>query len=294
MTRKELGSIHRRLFRRILLASSAAAGVFAAIVFVRSEESISEIAADRGVQGLAAFQQQLEIVAKQEGSLSPSSIQQRIDQSMSQRPEYHYGRYIAVQIRDIQGKPLAQYTDRSHPAATAAETLIAESATKPGTDSLTQRLIRLAGQHCVLVTVPLKIESIGFRARVVGVFAESQQERSRVRRQSLVTALAVAGLVLAVSGLLYPIMLQLMRRITSVSLDLLDSNLAMIQVLGSAIAKRDSDTDAHNCRVTIYSVRLGEAIGLGIDPMRSLVKGALLHDVGKIGVSDKILLKPGR
>ena len=65
-------------------------------------------------------------------------------------------------------------------------------------------------------------------------------------------------------------------------------------MLGSAIAKRDSDTDAHNYRVTFYSVRLAEAIGLDEPKIRSLIKGAFLHDVGKIAIRDATLLKPGR
>jgi putative nucleotidyltransferase with HDIG domain len=127
-----------------------------------------------------------------------------------------------------------------------------------------------------------------------GVFAEPEEERSRTRWRAVWAALAVVGLVLAVAAVQYPILLQLVRRITGMSVDLLDSNLATIQVLGSAIAKRDSDTDAHNCRVTIYALRLAEAVGIEADAARDLIKGSLLHDVGKIGVSDKILLKPGR
>jgi HD-GYP domain-containing protein (c-di-GMP phosphodiesterase class II) len=65
-------------------------------------------------------------------------------------------------------------------------------------------------------------------------------------------------------------------------------------VRGSAIVKRDADTDAHNCRVSLYAVRLGEKIGLGSDDMRGLIKGSFIHDVGKIGIPDAILLKPGR
>jgi HD-GYP domain-containing protein (c-di-GMP phosphodiesterase class II) len=294
MTRRELTSIHRRLFRRVLLASLVAAAAFAAVVIALSAQRISEIAADRAVQGLASFQQQLEIIAKQEGGLSPEAIQRCVDAAILHRPEFHYGQYIAIQITDAERKPLARYTDTGHPAAAAAETLVAKSASEPGADALIRRVIRLDGRHGVLVSVPLQIASVGFRAKATGVFAESEEERSRVRKQSLLTALAVAGLVLAVSALLYPIMRQLMGRVTAVSLDLLDSNLAMIQVLGSAIAKRDSDTDTHNCRVTICSVRLGEALHLGMDTMHTLIKGALLHDVGKIGVSDRILLKPGR
>jgi putative nucleotidyltransferase with HDIG domain len=82
--------------------------------------------------------------------------------------------------------------------------------------------------------------------------------------------------------------------VTRVSLQLLDSNLEILRTLGSAIAKRDSDTDIHNYRVTIVAVRLAEAVGLDRQTIQNLIKGAFLHDVGKIGIPDKILLKPGR
>jgi HD-GYP domain-containing protein (c-di-GMP phosphodiesterase class II) len=85
-----------------------------------------------------------------------------------------------------------------------------------------------------------------------------------------------------------------MRRVTALSASLLDANLEMLSVLGSAIAKRDADTDAHNYRVTIYSVRLAEAAGLDVKTIQTLIKGAFLHDVGKIGIPDHILLKPGK
>ncbi len=75
---------------------------------------------------------------------------------------------------------------------------------------------------------------------------------------------------------------------------LLLANTGMLEVLGSAIAKRDSDTSAHNYRVTIYATHLGKALGLDNTALNSLIKGAFLHDVGKIAISDKILLKPGK
>lgn len=75
---------------------------------------------------------------------------------------------------------------------------------------------------------------------------------------------------------------------------LLDANLEALAMLGSAIAKRDADTDAHNFRVVVYAVRLAEARGLPEEEIRELIKGAFVHDVGKIGVRDAVLLKPGR
>ena len=65
-----------------------------------------------------------------------------------------------------------------------------------------------------------------------------------------------------------------------------------MEVLGSAIAMRDADTHLHNYRVTVYAIRLAEALGLSKPDIQRLIAGAFLHDVGKIGISDTILLKP--
>ena len=84
------------------------------------------------------------------------------------------------------------------------------------------------------------------------------------------------------------------QELESASYCLLNANIGMLEVLGSAIAKRDSDTSAHNYRVSIHSINLGKALGLPEDKLRSLIKGAFLHDIGKIAISDTILLKPAR
>jgi HD-GYP domain-containing protein (c-di-GMP phosphodiesterase class II) len=99
---------------------------------------------------------------------------------------------------------------------------------------------------------------------------------------------------LVTAGLLYPSIMMLLRRLGTTSGRLLDANLETLKVLGSTISKRDSDTDLHNYRVTIYAVRIAEAMGISSGKIRSLIKGAFLHDVGKIGITDKILLKPGK
>ena len=72
------------------------------------------------------------------------------------------------------------------------------------------------------------------------------------------------------------------------------SNIQTLKSLGNAIAKRDSDTHAHNYRVTYYSVKIAEAMALPPRQIEDLIKGAFLHDVGKIAISDSILLKPGK
>jgi HD-GYP domain-containing protein (c-di-GMP phosphodiesterase class II) len=76
--------------------------------------------------------------------------------------------------------------------------------------------------------------------------------------------------------------------------DVLESHISMMEALGRAIAKRDSDTGVHNYRVAWIAARIGERLGLREKAMQSLIAGSFLHDVGKIGIPDAILLKPGK
>jgi putative two-component system response regulator len=65
-----------------------------------------------------------------------------------------------------------------------------------------------------------------------------------------------------------------------------------IRALATAIDARDDYTGGHVERVARYAAATGRAMGLSRDELRALWVGALLHDVGKIGVSDAILRKP--
>jgi HAMP domain-containing protein/putative methionine-R-sulfoxide reductase with GAF domain len=60
-----------------------------------------------------------------------------------------------------------------------------------------------------------------------------------------------------------------------------------------ALDLRDKETEGHSQRVTTMSVRLGQALGLRGEDIVHLRRGALLHDIGKMGIPDNILLKPG-
>jgi putative two-component system response regulator len=64
--------------------------------------------------------------------------------------------------------------------------------------------------------------------------------------------------------------------------------------LALAVEYRDTDTGNHTWRVARYSQIVAEELGLAPDFCRNLYLAAPLHDVGKVGVPDSILLKPGR
>jgi putative nucleotidyltransferase with HDIG domain len=62
----------------------------------------------------------------------------------------------------------------------------------------------------------------------------------------------------------------------------------------AALDLRDTETQWHSRRVSIYARRLAEELQLTEDQLLVIERGALLHDIGKIGVADSILLKPGK
>jgi len=67
-----------------------------------------------------------------------------------------------------------------------------------------------------------------------------------------------------------------------------------LEALMSALDARDRETEGHSKRVSRLSCMLGEKIGLTSEQLKALERGSLLHDIGKIGISDVILHKPGK
>ena len=76
--------------------------------------------------------------------------------------------------------------------------------------------------------------------------------------------------------------------------DDLDSAESVIMSLALVIEARDAYTTGHCQRLATYSTALGKALGLGDDDLAALLRGGYLHDVGKIGIPDSLLLKSGR
>jgi putative nucleotidyltransferase with HDIG domain len=79
------------------------------------------------------------------------------------------------------------------------------------------------------------------------------------------------------------------RRSELVSTDLVDS---MVGLLAAALELRDDETGQHAHRVTQLGLALAETVAPGLAADPQLRYGFLLHDIGKIGVPDRILLKP--
>ena len=92
--------------------------------------------------------------------------------------------------------------------------------------------------------------------------------------------------------------LELRARVRSLSrmkqlIDELDSAEAAFMTLALTIEARDPSTNGHCERLAREAVLLGRALGLPDDDLAALHRGGILHDVGKVGVPDSVLLKPG-
>jgi putative nucleotidyltransferase with HDIG domain len=62
--------------------------------------------------------------------------------------------------------------------------------------------------------------------------------------------------------------------------------------LGTALDSRDADLDGHSLRVTLYTARIARQFDVAEADIRVIEQGALLHDIGKIGIPDSLLRKP--
>jgi putative nucleotidyltransferase with HDIG domain len=152
----------------------------------------------------------------------------------------------------------------------------------------------LAGQSVLQVMLPLKDQAGNVSGYFEGFFIIDPATLARLRQDMVITLGIVLCAVLLTTIAFYPVILALNRDVIRYSHDLLKGNIDLMETLGSAVAQRDSNTSLHNYRVTIYSVRLAEAAGLDKEAIRQLIAGAFLHDIGKIGISDTILLKPAK
>ena len=174
-----------------------------------------------------------------------------------------------AQLRTLPATPLAVATDW-HEWLTI------------GTDKLIRQKVRLLDRHSRQTDY------------LEGFYRIEAATLDEWRKRIVGTVTMAILTVLATAAVLYPVLRGLLRHATDLSSRLMTSNLSLLTSLGSAVAKRDSDTDAHNYRVALCAIALAEAMGLPDDEIAHLIVGAFLHDVGKIGIPDAILLKPGR
>ena len=73
-----------------------------------------------------------------------------------------------------------------------------------------------------------------------------------------------------------------------------EAYIATVRSLAAAVDAKDTYTRGHSDKVATYAILIAERLGLGHDQLTALEMAAYLHDIGKIGVPESILLKPGQ
>ncbi len=76
--------------------------------------------------------------------------------------------------------------------------------------------------------------------------------------------------------------------------EVLETRLQIVQCLGKAAEYRDNETGMHILRISHFARTIAKAIGFSDEQADELLHAAPMHDVGKIGIPDAILLKPGK
>jgi len=66
-----------------------------------------------------------------------------------------------------------------------------------------------------------------------------------------------------------------------------------LEALGGALDLKDKETEGHCQRVTAFTIAIARGMGVAREDLRHIARGAFLHDIGKMGVPDWILRKPG-
>ena len=287
-------SVNRRLALRVgslaLVLGAVFAGIAALAERQRLEAQVVAVAKSAAGRWNTAVQTELD------GAMNASRLQNSLQDFAAGRGTRFQddGRFVLVRVYDTDGRRLAGLEGDDSARQQRLRQALDDAEFSPPPGDFLVLSARLEGDPYVAVALALANSTGQTRAWLVGVFAPSEAQLAAARRDVLRTIAYVLGIVLLTALAAYPVIRGLLSQLSRLAERLLDANLETLQVLGSAIAKRDSDTDAHNYRVTVYSVRLAERTGLNSTQIQGLIKGALLHDVGKLGIRDNVLLKPGR
>ncbi len=208
------------------------------------------------------------------------------------RYEIEKDNLIVVEFYDIASHKI---TEAVKPAARVVEARLPKHGTGFADENgiICEKLI-LDKDTYLRVFVPIHDGTGAKIAYLEGVYHAPRDIIAQIKQQTLWSLILVILVIFTTALVLYPLIIRLNRKLLDYSHSLALTNIGMLKVLGSAIAKRDSDTNIHNYRVTLYSVRIGERLGLAPSAMQGLIKGAFLHDLGKIAIADAILHKPGK
>jgi len=286
---------HKTLVGRLLTMTLVIIVMVGVLVYLLEHRRMQNYVVERATDAVQLLVARAKMIMDEKGIDRYQAFRQALSEQLAVPGQKQAGEFVYAGFFKPKGDLIDEYVQsKIANGEILKHHFVVHPFIKPAINAVHVEGKTLNGRPYIYVVFPIVDRTRQVAAYAHGVFALSATTMSQIQHTVWRAVIATILIVLATSLLLYPVILRLVRRLSRFASDLLDANLQSIALLGSAIAKRDSDTDAHNYRVSIYAVRLAEAIGLDVETIRSLIKGAFLHDVGKIGIRDNILLKPGK
>ena len=158
-------------------------------------------------------------------------------------------------------------------------------------DDMNYELLKIDGDNYFLqVIYPIYSDNKLF-GYIEGITKLDHKLVSKYKRDVIITIATIILTILFMVLTIFPIVYFAYKHLEEGQNILTTSNIMTLKTLGNAIALRDNETSEHNYRVTIYAIKLAEHMKLDNESIQTLIKGAFLHDIGKIGIPDTILLK---
>jgi HD-GYP domain-containing protein (c-di-GMP phosphodiesterase class II) len=286
--------VYRTLTRRLVLMAVLISVSIAAIVYFSERHNLRVQVVEESRVAIRLLLARAVQIMQTQGSGQQDAFHQALEERLAVAFKPQNGEFVYANFFQVGTGASEERLDTKYPLIDTVARFARSLPRAAPAQGQEAGIITLGERLHVWVVVPLT-DTVGPNpAYAQAVFAPSESVLQAIRQKLQRSVLVSLLIVVATSALLYPVILQLVRKLTLFSRNLLDANLGTLSLLASAIAKRDSDTDVHNFRVTLYAARLAEALHLDNTAVQTLVKGAFVHDVGKIGVRDDILLKPGK
>jgi len=276
------GSIHFYLAKRLLIAFVVISGVVCSFDYFYELEKIDDRVMNLALDESSHFMMdEVHFIRQRDAGILAANAATHLKNSA----------FIVIEFYDAAKKPLAE---AALPGVESLETAFNKL---PHADLLGEtakyQKLEHQGRLYLRVASPLVLDG-SIAGYFEGIYAVADAVLSEIKNQMVMSLFKVMAVVFMTTLALYPVILTLNRKVLDYAGELLDANIGTLESLGNAVAKRDSDTSEHNYRVALYSIELAQQVGLKRTALQELVKGAFLHDVGKIAISDSILLKPGK
>ena len=288
-------SVRNILLKRLTTAYALITIAVVVLVLIFQLYDIRELANEQAVESVGRFNSQIMDILDQPDSINAESLGKELELFRKYHAKHKFGDFIFGSILNLKGEELAHFADNNVDINYQQKQLESFFEKHRITQDSDIHNIKFEGfVPYIYIGLPMTNSSGEFAARAEGVYKISAGGWKIIFLRILRALVTAFFILLITTAAIYPVISGLIKRLSRLTGHLLESNLETLKVLGSAVSKRDSDTDIHNYRVTIIAVKLAQGMGLPDEQIRSIIKGAFLHDVGKIGISDNILLKPGK